>query len=178
MSYRNKTYVIFNANYPENNGDIKYYNLMIAWKENKKIDFNFYDSHKLNNLRKTASEDQIKRKLRERMRNSKQVIVLVGEHTKNLYKFVRWEIEIAIDMDLPIIAVNLDKKDGLTAKTPPILRKKIEFVSVPFEAKKVKHALDTFPKYYNEVSSLPVGLYYTEVAGVAGLYYDWSEVTF
>ena len=175
MSYRNKTYVIFNANYPENSGDIKYYNLMIAWKRNEKFDFNFYDSHKLNNLQKTASDDQIKRKLRERMKNSKQVIVLVGEHTKNLYKFVRWEMKIAIDMDLPIIAVNLDKKNGSTAKTPPILREKSEFVSVPFEAKKVKHALDTFPKYYNGVSSLPRGLYYAEAAG---LYYDWGEITF
>ena len=37
MSYRNKTYIIFNADYPNGEGDIKYYRLMTAWKKNKKM---------------------------------------------------------------------------------------------------------------------------------------------
>ena len=40
MSYRNKTYVIFDGN------DIRYYRLMQAWKENDNIDFDFNDAHK------------------------------------------------------------------------------------------------------------------------------------
>ena len=36
-------------------------------------------------------------------------MVLVGEKTKNLYKFVRWEIELAIKLGLPIIVANLNK---------------------------------------------------------------------
>ncbi len=149
MSYRNKTYVAFNANYPDDNGDIGYYRLMTAWKENAKIDFDFHNAHDLNNLQATASEAQIKRKLRERLNNTKQMIVLVGEHTKNLYKFVRWEIEVAIDLDIPIIAVNLDKSNRSTEKTPPILKNNCYFVSVPFEVKKIKYALDNFPSSYH-----------------------------
>ena len=71
MSYKNKTYVMFDAD-----TDILIYRLMTAWKENKKIDFNFHNAHELNNLRKTASEEQIKRKLRERLNNTKQAILL------------------------------------------------------------------------------------------------------
>ena len=145
MSYKNKTYIIFDAD-----NDIKYYRLMTAWQKNDKIDFDFHDAHDLNNLWKESSEETIKRKLRERMKNSKQAIVLVGDSTKDLYKYVRWEIEIAISMDIPIIAVNLNKLNEAHSKTPPILKNNAYFVSVPFELKKIKYALDNFPKFYHE----------------------------
>lgn len=79
-----------------------------------KIDFDFYNAHDLNNLRDGSSEETIKTKLKERLKNTKQAIVLVGENTKNLYKFVRWEIDVAMSMDIPIIAVNLCKANGET----------------------------------------------------------------
>lgn len=167
MSYRNKTYIIFNADYPKDNGDIRDYRMMTAWKENEKIDFDFHNAHDLNNLTATASDDQIKRKLRDRMNNSKQVIVLVGDNTKNLYKFVRWEIEIAIEMDIPIIAVNLDNSNGQTLKTPPILKNKCYFVSVPYGIKKIKYALDQFPSFYHK----------NKTSGPSSLSYDWSKIS-
>ncbi|MBL0687554.1 MAG: TIR domain-containing protein [Sulfurospirillum sp.] len=148
MSYKNKTYIIFDSN-----NDMRYYRLMTAWKENDKIDFNFHDAHDLNNLRDGSSEETIKSKLRERMDNTKQVVVLVGDSTKNLYTYVKWELEIAISMDIPIIAVNLNESNQADTNTPPILKNKAYFVSVPFESKKVKHALDNFPTEYNKNKS-------------------------
>jgi hypothetical protein len=133
--------------------DIGIYRLMTAWKANSNIDFNFHDAHDLNNLRQTASEEQIKRKLRERLNNTKQAILLVGDNTKNLYKFVRWEIEVAISMDIPIIAVNLCKSNSATVRTPPILKNSAYFVSVPFDQSKIKHALDQFPAEYHRNKS-------------------------
>jgi hypothetical protein len=167
MSYRNKTYIIFNADYPRDDGDIGHYRLMTAWKANEKIDFDFHNAHDLNNLTATASEEQIKRKLRERMKNSKQAIVLVGDHTKSLYKFVRWEIEIAIEMDIPIIAVNLYNANQSTSKTPPILVNNCYFLNVPFEIKKIKYALDNFPgAYHRNKDDAP-----------SSRHYDWSKIT-
>ena len=148
MSYKNKTYVMFDAD-----TDIGIYRLMTAWKANSNIDFNFHDAHDLNNLRQTASEEQIKRKLRERLNNTKQAILLVGDNTKKLFKFVRWEIEIMISMDIPIIAVNLCKSNSATVRTPPILEKTAYFVSVPFDQGKIKHALDQFPAEYHRNKS-------------------------
>lgn len=156
MSYKNKTYIIFDAD-----TDIKIYRLMTAWNKNSRFEFNFHDAHNLNNLMKTASEEQIKIKLRERMKNTKQVIVLVGDNTKNLYKFVRWEIELAIELDIPIIAVNLDKSAKETGKTPPILKDKAYFVSVPFGVESVKYALDNFPsEYHREKNHAPSSRHY------------------
>ena len=167
MSYRNKTYIIFNADYPKDEGDLHYYRLMTAWKANDGIDFNFHDAHDLNNLMAGSSDETIYRKLRERMNGSKQAIVLIGEDTKNLYKFVRWEIEIAMKMDLPIIAVNLDKTNGSSPKTPPILRDNCYFTNVPFEIKKIQYALDHFPgAYHKNKSEAP-----------SSRIYDWSKIS-
>ena len=87
MAYTNKIYVAFDAD-----NDIRYYRLMQAWKHNDNTSFNFYDAHDLNNLRDGSSEETIKNKLAERLRNTKLFILLVGDNTKFLYKFVRWEI--------------------------------------------------------------------------------------
>ncbi len=161
MSYRNKTYVIFDADI-----DMHYYRTMQMWKANDHIDFDFYNAHDLNTITSRAEEEQIKRKLRERMKNTKQVIVLVGRNTKNLYKFVRWEIDIALEMDLPIIAVNLDGANRSTQLTPPILKNYAYFLNIPFGVKKIKYALDNFPSAYethkNESPSSRV--------------YNWSKI--
>lgn len=161
MSYRNKTYIIFDAD-----NDITQYRMMTAWKANEKIDFDFFDAHDLNNLTENASEEQIKRKLRERLKNAKQAIVLVGDNTKYLYKFVRWEMEVAISLDLPIVAVNLDKSNGATEKTPPILKDTAFFVSVPYEVKKIKYSLENFPNYYHK----------NKTNGPKSLYYNWNTI--
>lgn len=66
--------------------DLKYYNLMKAWKQNDNTSFNFYDAHDINNIY-DKSEASIKAGLQERFRNTKVFVLLVGEHTKygNVY---------------------------------------------------------------------------------------------
>ena len=139
MAYRNKTYVCFDAD-----DDMKYYNLMKAWKENENIAFNFYNAHDLNNLRNWSSEETIKRKLKERLQNTKMFIVLVGAHTRYLYKFVRWEIDYAIEKDIPIIVVNLNgQKEYDNNLCPPILRDKLS-IHIPFKQKIIDYALNNW----------------------------------
>lgn len=148
MAYRNKTYVIFDAD-----SDINYYRLMQAWKENQHIDFNFHDAHDLNNLRDGSSEETIKRKLRDRMNNAKQAVVLVGESTKNLYKFVRWEIDQALELGIPIVVVNLNQRRTMDAdRCPPILKGK-PVVHVSFQPAIIKYALDDYADNYAAVIS-------------------------
>lgn len=137
MTYANKTYVCFDAD-----TDMHYYRTMQMWKENDKIDFDFYNAHDLNNLRDWSTEDTIKRKLRERLLNSKNFIVLIWENTKNLYKFVRREMEAALDLNLPIIGVNLNNKRSIDNNLcPPIIKDEL-VVYTSFNMKAIKHALD------------------------------------
>ena len=102
MAYKNKVYISFDGD-----NDIHYYRLMKAWKQNDNSNFNFYDAHDLNTARDSSEEESIKRQLRVRFQNSK-TFVIIGESTRYLYKFVRWEMEQALALDLPIIGVNLN----------------------------------------------------------------------
>jgi hypothetical protein len=105
MAYRSKIYTAFDAD-----SDIHYYRLMQAWKQNDNTEFDFNNAHDLNDIRPWSSEDSIKTALRERIKNSKVFVLLVGEKTKFQNTYVRWEIEQAIKQGLPIIAININGK--------------------------------------------------------------------
>jgi hypothetical protein len=143
LSYRNKTYVIFDGD-----KDMWAYAYMLGWKKNEHIEFDFHNAHDLKPLTDRASEATVKQRLRERFSTAKQVIVLIGESTKYLYKFVRWELEVAINLNLPIIVVNLnDNREYDVNRCPPILKDKY-IVHVSFKRAIIKRALDSFPKEY------------------------------
>lgn len=143
MAYRNKTYIAFDAD-----TDMDYYNLLKGWKANHFMDFDFYDAHDLNNLWERSNEDTIKRKLRERMNNTKLFVLLVGEKTRYLYRFVRWEIEIAIKLDIPIIVVNLNGLKRMDSERCPAIAKNTLAIHIPFKAKIIKYAMDNWPSSY------------------------------
>lgn len=143
MSYRNKTYVIFDGD-----KDMLAYAYMKGWNQVEHIEFDFYDAHDLQLLTDRASEETVRSRLRQRLLNSKQAIVLIGESTRHLFKFVRWEIETALDLDFPIIGVNFNGSRKYDAEfCPPILRYQYA-VHVPFKAKIIQYALDHFPDVY------------------------------
>lgn len=92
-----------------------------------------------------SQEESIKRQLRERFANSKLLIVLIGEKTKLLTKFVKWEMEVALKLDLPIIGVNLNKKaKSRDDRCPPAIRDELA-IYVPFGQKIIAHAMDNWP---------------------------------
>lgn len=144
MAYRNKTYVIFDGD-----NDMWAYAYMLGWVKNNNIEFNFHNAHELGSeITDRASEETVKRRLRERLRNAKQCIVIVGDNTKNLFRFVRWEIEVAMELDIPLIVVNLNGTRGFDEELcPPILRSSYS-VHVPFKLAAIRHALEHFPAQY------------------------------
>ncbi len=156
MSYRNKVYVSFDAN-----NDIIYYRLMQAWKQNDNIPFNFFDAHDINN-NYDKSEESIKAALMERFRNSKVFVLLVGEHTKFLFRYVRWEIEQAIKRELPLIVVNLNGKRKIDLSLcPAIIRDKLA-VHISFNAKIMQHALESWPAFVNVYTGEEKPYHYNE----------------
>lgn len=167
MAYRNKTYVCFDGD-----TDMKYYNLMKAWKQNDNTDFNFYDAYELNNARDTSLEQSIKNQLRERLKNTKLFVVLLGEHTKYLTKFVKWEMEQAISLKLPIIVVNLNQRRDVDNERFPNVLKNYPTISISYNQKIMQYALENwevgFINHYrnNEMSSY---YYKKEVYDLLGL---------
>jgi hypothetical protein len=147
MAYRNQTYIAFDGD-----NDMHWYRLMTAWKANDGFSLNFHNAHDLNTARDSSQEESIKRQLRERFANSKLLVVLIGANTKYLTKFVKWEMEVALRLGLPIIGVNLNRSRQMDDRCPPTIRNEL-VVYTSFNHKIIEHAIDHWPAEFHSLRS-------------------------
>jgi hypothetical protein len=142
MGYRNKTYVAFASE------NISSYRLMEAWKAHEHIDFDFYDAHDLYVSRDTSKPETIKRNLRERLKNAKQVVLLGSKDGKRKgddgVSFLAHEIEVIIEFKLPVVVANLDGDRCVNRHYIPDLLLNYYSVSVSFQPKIIMYALDNY----------------------------------
>lgn len=128
--------------------DIRYYWLMQAWKVNQHIDFNFTDCQ-LSSEINSENENYIKNKCRERINMAGTFAVLIGQDTRSKHKYVRWEMEVAIEKKCRIIGINIDGSRRVVDSTcPPIIRN-IGAIFVPFSPKIIAHALEHYQMHPN-----------------------------
>ena len=85
---------------------MKYYRLLEAWKEHDDIEFEFVNSHdKTAAVRDNSTRETLKARLRERLNNSKNLLLIIGGTTKLDRDWIPFEIGYAVDTcKLPIIA--------------------------------------------------------------------------
>lgn len=148
MAYRNKTYVAFASE------DIDYYWMMTAWKKNQGIEFNFHDAHDINTALDTSQPETIRRRLSERLANTKQCVVLISDTTKpkaaRSNTFLYYEVEAINRRELPVVFVNLNKVRRIQpSKLPATLTERYS-ISIPFGQKMITYALDNFPETFAE----------------------------
>lgn len=160
MSYRNKTYVAFASE------DIGRYRLMEAWRENEKIDFDFYDAHDLYVSRDTSKPETIKRNLRERMKNAKQIVLLGSTHAKKKgsdgISFLAHEVEIILEFKLPTVVANLngDRNIDRSFIPSPLLDAEYYTLSVSYQPKIIKFALDNYASGFDQNKKTKTGPHY------------------
>ncbi|MDT3344468.1 TIR domain-containing protein [Microbacterium aquilitoris] len=144
MSYRNKTYVAFASE------DIHLYRLMQAWRENDKIDFDFFDAHALFVARDTSKPETIRDNLRQRMKNAKQVVIIGTSDAKRKgsdgSSFLAHEVKVMMEYNLPIVVANHDG-DRTVDKNfipTPLLNADYFTVSTSFQPAIIRHALNDY----------------------------------
>jgi len=169
MAYRNGNYTAFYVASPFNQNnlganstpDFVYYNLLKAWKT-KDNTFPFNDSHNKNyNVRDNSDwETTLKPRLRERLRNSKNIILFISSITKNSTA-LREEIDYGINnQGLPVIVVYPDFSERGDIITPtgnfkkqitdlwdklPVFRdsmSNVPTIHLPFKQELIKDALN------------------------------------
>lgn len=149
MSYRNKTYVAFASE------DIRKYRLMEAWRDNPNFDFMFYDAHDLYISRDTSRPETIKRNLRERMKNAKQVVLLGSVESKKKggdgVSFLDYEVKVMMEFNLPVVVANLDGDRNIDRNfiPAPLLNADYYTLSVSFQPKIIKYALDDYAPQFS-----------------------------
>jgi hypothetical protein len=148
VSYRNKTYVAFASE------DIRSYRLMEAWKANEHIDFNFFDAHDLYVSRDDSKPETIKRNLRERLKNAKQIVLLGSKDAKKKgddgVSFLAHEVEVILEFALPVVVANLDgdRRIDKSFIPTPFLTANYYTVSVSFQPKIIQFALDNYAESF------------------------------
>ncbi len=166
MPYRNGTYIAFHAdgtNVP-GRSDIKYYNLMKAWTAKGDDDFTMINSHdKACAVRDTSKRETLRTSLLQRLRNSKNMVLIVGDTTRFARDWVPLEIKQAVDKyELPIIAAYtgyecITAPAELRGLWPEALESRIydetaRVIHIPFKKEPLKAAIDQF-----DLSNPPTG---------------------
>ncbi|MFE3984437.1 TIR domain-containing protein [Nocardia tengchongensis] len=152
MGYRNKTYVAFASE------NISYYRMMEAWRDNDKIEFDFYDAHDLYISKDSSKPETIKRNLRERMKNAKQVVLLGSADAKRKGgdgdSFLAHEIDLIIEFNLPTVIANIkntkDRKTDRALIPDPLLDAGYYTMSVTFQPSIIMYALDNYPTEFSK----------------------------
>lgn len=137
---------------------------MEAWRENANIDFDFFDAHDLYISRDSSKPETIKANLRERMKNAKQFVLLGSADAKRKggdgTSFLAYEVETMISLGLPIVIANLDgdRKIDRNFIPKPLLDANYYTMSVSFQPKIIKYALDHYASEFAD--SDDTGPYY------------------
>jgi hypothetical protein len=167
MSYRNKTYVAFASE------DIRSYRLMEAWRDNQHIDFDFFDAHDLVAAMDTSLPATIRRRLCERLNNTKQVVLLGSDHAKRKggdgRSFLAYEVATATELDIPIVVANLNGSRNIEERFIPqsLLSVRYFTVSVSFQPRIIRAALDGYVSAYEAGNKS--GAHYYETSVYTGL---------
>jgi hypothetical protein len=143
MAYRNKTYVAFASE------DILSYQLMKAWRANAHIEFDFFDAHAINVALDRSKPETIRTRLRERLANTKQSVVLISNSTKpkaaRSSSFLYYEIEVIARLGLPVVFANIGgSRTVQTPKLPSALAARYYTISTSLQPKIIKYALDEY----------------------------------
>lgn len=169
MSYRNKTYIAFASE------DISSYRSMEAWRENQNLDFDFFDAHDLFISRDTSKPETIKANLRERMKTAKQFVMLGSADAKRKgsdgFSFLAYEIDTMVSLGLPVVVTNLDGDRAVDRNfiQKPLLDADYYTMSVSFQPKIIKYALDNHATDFSDSSNTGPYYYKSSVYDELGL---------
>ncbi|WP_058300636.1 TIR domain-containing protein [Gorillibacterium timonense] len=173
MAYRNGTYVAFDGNATTNptEGDMKYYGLLQKWNHSNGFQLSFSDSHKKTyQVRDSSTIATLKSRLLERMRSSKNMLLIISKDTNWDRGMLNFEIEKAVDFyEIPIIVAYPEYKSILNPnshkeKWPKALYERIgnntaKCIHVAFKEKAIAAAVSQFSTH-NKENQLTSSLHY------------------
>ena len=177
MAYRNGTYIAFDGNATANQtqSDIKYYRLLQAWNQRGNHILTFSDSHqKTCQVRDSSSMSTLQHRLLERLRSSKNMVVIISEDTAWDRGMLNFEISKAVDVyKLPLIIAYAGYEYILNPRQlstlwPKALSERIKngsamCIHIPFKEQAVMAAISQFSVHStgNNILTSPY-TYYSE----------------
>jgi hypothetical protein len=181
MAYRNGTYIAFHAGGTTDPtaSDIRYYRILKAWHENDSIEFKFVNSHeKASAVRDSSKKETLRRSLRERLNNSRNMVLIIGPTTRFDDDWVPFEIAHAVDVcKIPIIATYPDYSIILNpaalapfwpkAFADRIATNLVRAIHIPFKQRAIDDAIGQFD--FNNMPATALNYYTVEAQRAFGI---------
>lgn len=188
MVNRTGTYVAFDGlgETDPTKSDFRYYGTIQAWDANKKADFKFVNSHeKTNAVWDTSKQETLKARIQERLRASKNMLVILSSQTRKSGSMLVYEIEQAVDVyKLPLICVYPGYRviryvDELSARWPTALNTRIgnktaRAIHIAFAQQPILDAIGQFG-VNNKIPATSKNYYKPDVYRKWGLLYTLEE---
>jgi len=176
MVYRTGTYIAFDGLGETNpaKSDYRYYTTIQGWNRSNSIEFKFVNSHdKASSVRDTSKRETLYASIRQRLRSSKNMLVVVSRDTRKSGSVLSWEIEKGTDdYCLPLIIAyagyySILAPEKLSDFWPNTLaerisRDSVSAIHVPFKKDAIFDAISRFTVNGEEIGGSLVT--YTEAA--------------
>lgn len=173
MPYRNGTYIAFDGQGTADptESDLKYLGILRSWNKSKNYILNYHDSHlKTYKVLDSSSRKTLESRLMERMRNSKNMLIILSEDTNYDRGMLNFEIEKAVDVyKLPLIIAYTDCDYLLNARKysnrwPKALKDRIanrtaKAIHIAFKEKAIMEAISKFSVHNTGNDALTTALH-------------------
>lgn len=187
MANRTGTYVAFDGlgQTDPTKSDFRYYSTIQAWDASSKADFRFVNSHeKTDAVRDTSKRATLEGRIQERLRASKNMLVILSPQTRKSGSMLAFEVEQAVDVyDLPLICVYPGYRvvryaDQLSSRWPTALSTRIvngtaKAIHIAFAQDPIFDAIGQFG-VNDQVPATSKNYYRPDVYRQWGLLYAWE----
>lgn len=188
MANRTGTYVAFDGlgQTDPTKSDFRYYSTIQAWDAHDDIDFRFVNSHeKTDAVRDTSKRVTLEARIQERLRASKNMLVILSPQTRKSGSMLVFEIEQAVDVyELPLIVTYVDlqvvlQPQLLSSYWPYALNSRIReskgsMIHIPFAKAPIMDALSRFTVNGEKPRGGCLGYYNADAQRAWGLLYPTS----
>lgn len=143
MLGKKKVFVCYN-----HEKDKAYFDMLESWCCEEKINFIYQ-----NVIQDALNSPQVlvarMKNTIEKMRNINAFIILVSENTKNLNNSMLIEVNTALNLDIPVIAVNVNGLRYIDGNNCPFILRDKHVLHISFNSKIIEKAIEAWPIYYN-----------------------------
>lgn len=145
MRHYGTIYVAFDGD-----NDIEAYNKVKSFRTQENIPFDLIDGYEFYSQIDKVDDDVLKEQVLNKVKQAKIVVVLMGKTTKSMRKYIRWQVEGAINMGKPVIVVNENNIRAVDFDRCPALIKKALTLHISFNELIFECAVSYWPKMHSE----------------------------
>ena len=138
-------YVAFDAS-----NDIKYYQEFKSLLRSSQEHYNVFDSVDYFKELDKNPDDVVKFKIQKNLERADIVIVLLTKTYKSMRKFSKWQLEHAINIGKPIIAVNPNRIRSVDYDVCPTVLKTRLSLHIPYDIRALETAIKYWPDSHYE----------------------------